>query len=199
MKDGASVMRTIHGPWKLLGMVGCLGGCTTLVSHTTIEPYTKDKQQRNALESLAENYCSNKRTLPGNGHPPRLPDYIYTTDGCSSWPDGSWQVCCVVHDIPYWCGGSEEDRKQTDEWLEQCANEKATGMGDIMYPAVRIGGAPWLPAPWRWGYGWDNWPQGYETIERSPSVKDLLERLKVRSIVEDHFMEIQKSPANPQH
>ena len=25
----------------------------------------------------------------------------------------------------------------------------------MMQAGVRIGGAPWQPVPWRWGYGWD--------------------------------------------
>lgn len=165
-----------------------------MVSHNAIEPYIKEKPKRNALELLAENYCCQKRMVPGSSHPAQLPDYIYTTDGCSRWPDGSWTVCCVVHDISYWCGGSDEDRNEADELLKQCANEKATWMGSIIYPAVRIGGMPWLPTPWRWGYGWDKWPQGYETIDLSPSVKELIERLKVRSIVEEQLKDIHNGP-----
>jgi hypothetical protein len=30
----------------------------------------------------------------------------------------------------------------------------------LMWCAVRIGGHPLLPFPWRWGYGW-KWPNGY--------------------------------------
>ena len=30
-----------------------------------------------------------------------LPDRIFTTDGCSVWPDSDWGHCCVEHDISY--------------------------------------------------------------------------------------------------
>jgi hypothetical protein len=29
-------------------------------------------------------------------------------------------------------------------------------IGDLMYFAVRAGGKPCSPFPWRWGYGWPN-------------------------------------------
>ena len=190
-------MKTIKSPWKLLGLASCLSGCTTMLAHTTIEPYTKIKQQRNALELLAENYCTEKRTQPGNNQPALLPDYIYTTDGCSRWPDGSWQVCCIVHDIAYWCGGSQQDRQEADEWLKQCANDKSKLMGSTMYPGIRVGGVPWLPTPWRWGYGWENWPQGYENLEQSPAVDVLLEKLNARSIIEKHFKDMPSGLPNP--
>ena len=32
-----------------------------------------------------------------------------------------------------------------------------------MYIGVRIGGPPWYPVPFRWGYGWD-WPHGYDCV-----------------------------------
>jgi hypothetical protein len=180
----------------LLGAAGGLGGCTTMVAHDAIEPYIKDKQKRNALESLAEDYCRQKRA-PAGGGTARLPDYIYTTDGCSRWPDGSWKACCVVHDIAYWCGGGAADREQADDWLRQCANDKAQGMGGILYLGTRVGGVPWLPTPWRWGYGWDDWPRGYEAAEppAAPPVKALLDMLKARSIVEEHLRHAPKDPA----
>ena len=39
------------------------------------------------------------------------PSYPFTTDGCTLWPDGFWQSCCVEHDMAYWCGGSAEERR----------------------------------------------------------------------------------------
>lgn len=188
------MMRTANRPWILLGAVGCLSGCTTLVPHTSIEPYIKDKQKRNAIELIAETYCREKRLAPGSSQPEQVPNYIFTTDGCSRWPDDSWLICCVVHDISYWCGGSAEDRKEADALLMQCASSKVSLMGDILYAAVRLGGVPWLPTPWRWGYGWDDWPRGYEPINHSPSVRKLLEKLNVRGIVEEHFRQNKAIP-----
>jgi hypothetical protein len=158
-----------------------------LQPYTSIEPYTKNKPLRNALESAAEEFCRQKRATPNAAQPAKRPDFIFTTDGCSRWPDVSWKSCCVVHDIAYWCGGSEQDRKAADRELMRCVNGKAAIMGTIVYSGVRIGGAPWLPAPWRWGYGWDDWPRHYEPLEGSPKVGELLEKLKLYDVVETHL------------
>jgi hypothetical protein len=39
------------------------------------------------------------------GEPAGTPTRAFLTDGCSWWPDGAWQECCVTHEIAYWCGG----------------------------------------------------------------------------------------------
>lgn len=175
-----------HGHRILLAAVGpaLLSGCTTLVATTSIEPYTKQKDRRAVLERLAENYCEQKRGLGSE-----RPDYIFTTDGCSRWPDGGYVTCCIVHDIAYWCGGSADDRREADESLRSCLSEKTAALGYLVYSGVRVGGMPWLPTPWRWGYGWDVWPKGYEALEHSPSVRTILESLNARSIVEGHLHE----------
>ena len=78
------------------------------------------------------------------------------------WLDSTWVDCCVEHDIAYWCGGSCADRQAADRQLEECvAAHGSPTIGETMYLGVRIGGSPWVPAPYRWGYGWD-WPRGYE-------------------------------------
>jgi len=56
----------------------------------------------------------------------------FSSDACSLFPDrapigqADWCDCCLAHDEAYWRG----------------------------YGAVRIGGMPWLPSPFRWAYGW---------------------------------------------
>jgi len=163
-------------------------GCTTLESRLSIEPYTKDKQMRNELELVAEAYCRKKRAALNPAESQTQPDFIFTTDGCSRWPDDSWMACCIAHDIPYWCGGSEEDRKEADRELMRCVNRNTPWMGNIIYSGVRLGGPPWMPAPWRWGYGWDRWPGHYENTQPSPSVKKLFEELKIYDIIEHQLL-----------
>ena len=157
-----------------------LAACTTMDARLTLEPYTKDKTKRDALEALAERYCRLKRNAPVAN---RLPDFIFTTDGCSRAPDDHWAACCVMHDIPYWCGGSRKDREVADQLLEQCVNQQATFVGSLFYTGVRFGGTPWLPTPWRWGYGWADWPHGYDPLAHSPAVDRLLEQLQVKKII----------------
>jgi hypothetical protein len=89
----------------------------------------------------------------------------FTTDGCSSWPDGwpgnetQWRHCCVLHDVRYWMGGTRVERKAADHELGRCIgasdNSQLTKiMGELMAKGVRVGGEPGLPFTWRWGYGW---------------------------------------------
>lgn len=168
----------------LIGLLtSCLfTGCTSLESRLSIEPYTKNKPMRNALEGMAEAYCQEKRAPPS-----AQPDFIFTTDGCSRWPDDSWVACCIAHDIAYWCGGSDQDRKNADQELMRCVNAKTQGIGHILYAGVRLGGIPWLPTPWRWGYGWDNWPAGYDKPQMSVPVKKLFDDLDVYKTIERHM------------
>jgi hypothetical protein len=160
----------------------------------SIEPYTKNKPMRDAVEQVAEEFCRKKWASSGPTKPTRQPDFIFTTDGCTRWPDSSWLACCIVHDIAYWCGGSKQNRKDADQELKQCVNNKMSMLGSIMYHGIRMSGSPWLPTPWRWGYGWDDWPKDYEQPGPTPSVKKLIEELKVNEIVEQQLSGTKGSP-----
>ena len=90
-----------------------------------------------------------------------------------------WEACCVTHDRAYWKGEVEngyDKRLKADIVLRQCVvaygvenSEKlSTKYGidkqtiekqfvyasELMFHAVRVGGKPCSPFPWRWGYGW---------------------------------------------
>lgn len=171
----------------LLSIAQLLSACTSMESRLSLDPYTKDKQKRNAVELIAEKYCQQKRNYPGATAVKKQPDFIFTTDGCSLVPDGDWAECCIVHDIPYWCGGSEVDRKAADNFLEQCVNKKAAALGNLYYAGVALGGVPWLPTAWRWGYGWDDWPRDYEPLEGSLSVMQLLNDLNAEQLIQEHL------------
>jgi hypothetical protein len=164
-----------------------LSGCTTLDARLSLEPYTLDKQKRNAVELIAENYCRQKRDYPGASAAHTAPDFIFTTDGCSRAPDDGWVSCCIAHDMAYWCGGSAADRKEVDQFLRQCLSQQAAVIGNLYYVGTRLGGMPWLPAPWRWGYGWKAWPRGYEALAHSPSAAKLLEDLHVKQAIQAHL------------
>jgi hypothetical protein len=67
----------------------------------------------------------------------------------------------VEHDIAYWCGGTKAMRMEADEKLETCVGDRYHDwMGALMKPGVCIGGTPYIPAYWRWGYGHE-FPAGY--------------------------------------
>lgn len=91
----------------------------------------------------------------------------FTTDGCSRFPDGTpaqqtlWQGCCVRHDLAYWIGGTEADRLEADQALRQCvAAVGEPSIAALMLAGVRVGGSPYFPTAYRWGYGWP-YPRGY--------------------------------------
>lgn len=95
----------------------------------------------------------------------------FTTDGCSggiTWfyrtflrRDPPWERCCEEHDTHYWRGGSWLDRLKADIGLYECMCHKTTPLRAwIYFIGVRIGGTPWLPTTYRWGYRYD-WPRGY--------------------------------------
>jgi hypothetical protein len=99
-------------------------------------------------------------------------DFEFTTDGCSggltaTWrlifrKDPPWNDLCIEHDRRYWRGGPVEDRRSADRAL--MAGVTMAGhpiFGFIMWVAVRIGGHPLIPLPWRWGYGW-KYPHSYD-------------------------------------
>lgn len=99
--------------------------------------------------------------------PPAIP---FVSDGCSVWPDEwitgqSFYIWCFCHDIAYWAGqpGDELGRLEADAWLMlKVAKHVSVKLAEKMFAGVRIGGAEWLPTPWRWGYG---------RSESTPSIK----------------------------
>lgn len=129
----------------------------------------------------------------------------FTTDGCSLWIDGTpeqpnlWRHCCVAHDLDYWKGGSEAQRKASDERIQACVKEaQGSGMANYIYTNVRWGGSPYWMNNYRWGYGWDYfdgvWPRGYKvpTAEEQQLIdKAMPAALKV--IAEDAIL----NPAKP--
>lgn len=87
--------------------------------------------------------------------PDARPPSPFRSDGCSLFPDGNYRVCCEAHDRAYWCGGSREQRREADLELARCVAGKGhLRLGELMRRGVRLGGVPWLPTPWRWGFGW---------------------------------------------
>ena len=121
----------------------------------------------------------------------------FTSDGCSLFPDNSiitqqdWCECCFQHDLAYWKGGSEEERKQVDLQLEQCVFEKTQdkALAKLMYEGVRFGGSPYFYNWYRWGYGWsylDNHRAKYQTLTEA-------EQQRAKELIEQYFANNQKN------
>ena len=111
----------------------------------------------------------------------------FTSDGCSLFPDGTisdgakWCECCLLHDIAYWRGGTEEERKRSDEVLRDCVfdRSKQAVLAETMYLGVRAGGHPAFPTGYRWAYGWP-YGRGYK-----PLLED--EQLQVLEKLDDYW------------
>lgn len=94
----------------------------------------------------------------------------FTSDGCSAFPDGTlehnelWLDCCTAHDFAYWKGGTYAEREAADRELERCvASQGKPEIGKLMLAGVRVGGTPYLPTSFRWGYGW-RYPRFYGAL-----------------------------------
>ncbi len=105
----------------------------------------------------------------------------FTSDGCSSFPDGTltqkqlWLNCCIAHDFSYWKGGTYTERKEADEALKICVSRVGEPeIAELMLAGVRVGGTPYLPTSFHWGYGWP-YPRFYAKLTK----KELEEIQKV--------------------
>lgn len=96
----------------------------------------------------------------------------FESDGCSAFPDGTpwqndlWLDCCVAHDYAYWKGGTLAEREAADLALQTCV--AAVGepqIARLMLAGVQVGGTPYLPTRFRWGYGWP-FPRGYRALTK---------------------------------
>ena len=103
----------------------------------------------------------------------------FSSDGCSMFPDGTfkqknlWLKCCQQHDFDYWQGGTVKQRLISDQTLKHCvAQVGEPTIASLMLVGVRVGGTPYLPTHFRWGYGWSYpRPYGALSIEELAQVK----------------------------
>ena len=103
----------------------------------------------------------------------------FKSDGCSSFPDGTleqnklWLSCCTAHDYDYWKGGTYTERLESDKALKDCvAKVGEPEVALLMLAGVRVGGTPFFPTTFRWGYGW-SYPRFY-----GPLTEDELEKIE---------------------
>ena len=91
----------------------------------------------------------------------------FTSDGCSAFPDGTfdqktlWLDCCQRHDFDYWQGGTYQQRLASYNQLKICVSKVGEPtIAALMLAGVRVGGTPYFPTSFRWGYGW-SYPRLY--------------------------------------
>jgi hypothetical protein len=79
------------------------------------------------------------------------------SDGCTLIPDGHIRPCCLIHDREYYQGGTRFQRSESDKRLYNCVRKRNGVQHRIVAPliwvGVRIGGSPYFPTSFRWGFG----------------------------------------------
>tara|TARA_B100000508_G_scaffold54263_1_gene41963 strand:+ start:2309 stop:2752 length:444 start_codon:yes stop_codon:yes gene_type:complete len=91
------------------------------------------------------------------------PPLTFYQDGCTLFPDKilghDFRSACFAHDIRYWAGGSEAERKAADRAL--ATEIKTTGslgpvFAPLMFVGVRMFGDSFVTKAVgaHWGYGW---------------------------------------------
>ena len=117
----------------------------------------------------------------------------FTSDGCSAFPEGTlkqkelWLRCCTIHDLAYWQGGTYQQRIDADIALKQCV--AAVGQKEIavlMLAGVRVGGSPFFPTSFRWGYGWP-YPKFYGELseEEQAQIKQQLASSEYKTLLDN--------------
>ncbi|MBN2767549.1 MAG: hypothetical protein JXQ68_00445 [Campylobacterales bacterium] len=98
----------------------------------------------------------------------------------------------MSHDLAYWKGGTQEERLQADEALKICVESIGEPeIAKIMLAGVRVGGTPYLPTSFRWGYGWSE-SRGYKALNIEEK-QEVVEKLKVlRSMIDDSLDKLEE-------
>lgn len=95
------------------------------------------------------------------------------SDGCTLIAEGKIHDCCVAHDKEYFQGGTRHQRRNSDKRLYECVCKKGGWdkfFAPFIWMGVRIGGLPFLPTKFRWGFGTKM--KGYAKrpqVEKSPN------------------------------
>jgi hypothetical protein len=117
----------------------------------------------------------------------------FTTDGCSVFPEGTpeqqslWAECCISHDLAYWKGGTYDERLIADKDLEACvAKLGEPEIAKLMLAGVRVGGSPYFPTSYRWGYGWP-YQRGYQALNEN-ELTQVTKQIESLSSILNHFL-----------
>jgi len=119
--------------------------------------------ERFTLPPTTESMVSSAKEY-GDANNKEIPPKTFKQDGCTLFPDkifsSDFSEACFKHDISYWYGGSEEEKRQADTQLkEAAANAGTTGylLQWPIYIGVHFFGDTWLTKYFdaNWGFGWN--------------------------------------------
>ncbi|MFT6387940.1 MAG: hypothetical protein ACJAUP_001312 [Cellvibrionaceae bacterium] len=112
----------------------------------------------------------------------------FVSDGCSAFPNGIfkqnklWLSCCQQHDYDYWKGGTYKERVESDRALKACVSDVGElEIALLMQAGVRVGGTPFLPTTFRWGYGW-SYPRLYGALSTSELKQVEVDALEINGL-----------------
>lgn len=72
-------------------------------------------------------------------------------NGCDFWPEGTWKVCCDVHDVAFANVGGIQEFLQTNWNLGYCVWNLSPLNGLVMFIGVMVGGIFYFP--WKYTNG----------------------------------------------
>ena len=85
-------------------------------------------------------------------------------------------------------------RVEADEALMNCVSDLGEqAIGIIMLLGVRIGGTPFIPTDFRWGYGWP-YPRSYGELNNEE--KSLIRQMLPQTDQNDASTVVQEQPAS---
>jgi hypothetical protein len=123
----------------------------------------------------------------------------FTTDGCSVFPEGTpeqqslWAECCISHDLAYWKGGTYDERLAADRELESCVTKLGEPeIAKLMLAGVRVGGSPYFPTSYRWGYGWP-YQRGYQALKEN-ELEQVARQINNLNAILNRFLTRPKKP-----
>lgn len=120
----------------------------------------------------------------------------FETDYCTMFLDGPtnqpglWKNCCLIHDLRYWFGGSQNDMDISDLSLRTCVNKAAgSTWADLIYYGVRTGHHSPIKNKYQWSWGWEQKREIKSlTKEESLFVARELKKLNLPEVNMDEFI-----------
>ena len=100
----------------------------------------------------------------GVTHTKEIPPNSFKQDGCTLFPDSilwsNFSQACLEHDIAYWYGGTEEERKVADQNFKSAVADSGKAGYVLQVPiylGVRLFSDTWLTKLFdaNWGFGWN--------------------------------------------
>jgi len=108
------------------------------------------------LINICEHYGMDEQAEMLRTDPPSKPFASDGASGCPEFLSAMVYEAAFLHDICYYLGGTEDQRKSADREFRNnlmFLHSLPISVAKFMYKAVRIGGQEELRFSWHWGFG----------------------------------------------